>query len=135
MGSCSPDSEFLSYVFIPGPSLPSYARAIARLTANPARERTGRDRRRPAEARRALRQYPCLTPKITGSNIPGHLPQGVQLTDRDCCFDRLGPTPSDSQSGVCDGGRIPLRTAAYGYSQSTHKQECKYSGTFRNTQW
>src|SRR6202044_3719381 len=108
---------------------------IARLTTNPVRERTGRNRRRPAEARRALRQCPCLTPKITGSNIPRHLPQGLQLTDRDCCFDRLGSTPSDSQSGVCDGGRIPLRTAAYGYSQSTLKQECKYGGAFRNTQW
>src|ERR1700722_16203758 len=135
MGSCSPDSEFLSYVFISRQRLSSYARGIARLIANLAREHTGRDRRRPAEARRALRQCPYLTPKITGSNIPGHLPQGVQLTDRDCCFDRLGPTPSDSQSGVCDGGRIPLRTAAYGYSQSTLKQERKYSGTFRNAQW
>src|SRR5947209_5427193 len=135
MGPCSPDTEFLSYVFISRQRLPSYARAIPRLTANPTRKRTGRDRRRPAEARRALRQCPCLTPKITGSNIPGHLPQGVQLTDRDCCFDRLGPTPSDSQSGVCDGGRIPLRTTAHVYSQSTLKQECKYSGTFRNPEW
>src|SRR5947209_16037402 len=135
MGSCSPDAEFLSNVFLSGQRLPSYARAIARPTANLTRERTGRDRRRPAKARRALRQRPYLAPEITGGDIPGHLPQGVQLTDRDCCFNRLGPTPSDSQSGVCDGGRIPLGTAAHVYSQSTFKQECKYSGTFRNTQW